>query len=104
MKILFTPTARRQFLNAISYIRMDKPGSAMNFRHRAEKALRRLEKLPESGRIIPEFAHLPYRELIFNPYRFFYKIENHIIWVIAVWHSAQLPGNPNANNDIDNPG
>jgi len=94
VKIQFTPTARKQFLSALSYIRRDKPSAAVNFRNRAEKILRRLEDFPESGRIIPEFPELSYREVIVSPYRFFYKIKADIIWVVAVWHSAQLPKEP----------
>jgi plasmid stabilization system protein ParE len=56
--------------------------------------LRRLEDFPESGRIIPEFPELPYREVIVSPYRFFYKIKEETIWIVAVWHGAQLPRKP----------
>jgi len=94
VKIQFTPTARKQFLSALSYIRRDKPSVAVNFRNRAEKILRRLEDFPESGRIIPEFPEFSYREVIAPPYRFFYKIKADIIWVVAVWHSAQIPKEP----------
>lgn len=94
MKIQFTPTAKKQFLSALSYIRRDKPSAAVNFRNRAEKILRRLEDFPESGRIIPEFPDLSYREVIIPPYRFFYKIKADIIWVVAVWYSAQIPNAP----------
>ena len=76
MKVKFTPSAKTQFLSALSYIRKDKPSAAINFRKRAEKILRRLEDFPESGRIIPEFPELPYREVIISPYRFFYKIKD----------------------------
>ena len=91
MKVKFTPSAKTQFLSALSYIRKDKPSAAINFRDRAEKILRRLEDLPESGRIIPEFPELPYREVIISPYRFFYKIKDDVVWIVAVWHGAQLP-------------
>lgn len=94
MKILFTPSARTQFLSALSYIHNDKPSAAINFRNRVEKILRRLEDFPESGRIIPEFPELPYREVIIAPYRFFYKIKADAVWIIAVWHGAQLPKKP----------
>ena len=76
MKVKFTPSAKTQFLSALSYIRKDKPSAAINFRKRAEKILKRLEDFPESGRIIPEFPELPYREVIISPYRFFYKIKD----------------------------
>jgi toxin ParE1/3/4 len=94
VKVLFTPSARTQFLSALSYIRKDKPSAAVNFRNRSEELLRRLEDFPESGRIVPEFPELPYREVIVSPYRFFYKIKDNIVWVVAVWHGAQLPKEP----------
>ena len=94
MKVQFTPSARTQFLSALSYIRRDEPSAAVTFRNKAETILRRLEKLPESGRIIPEFPELPYREVIVSPYRFFYKIKGNTVWIVAVWHGAQLPKEP----------
>lgn len=94
MKVQFTPSARNQFLSALSYIRQDKPSAAVKFRNKAETILRRLEKLPESGRIIPEFPELPHREVILSPYRFFYKVKGNIVWIVAVWHGAQLPKKP----------
>ncbi|MDD5475965.1 MAG: type II toxin-antitoxin system RelE/ParE family toxin [Syntrophales bacterium] len=94
MKVQFTPSARNQFLSALSYIKRDKPSAAISFREKAETILRRLETLPESGRIIPEFLELPYREVIVSPYRFFYRIKSDIVWIVAVWHGAQLPREP----------
>lgn len=94
MKVRFTPAGRRQFLDAVSYIRRESPVAAAAFRQRAEAALRRLESFPESGRTVPEFPDLPYREVILSPYRFFYRIRDPIVWVVAVWHGAQPPDDP----------
>jgi plasmid stabilization system protein ParE len=94
VKVRFTPSARTQFLSAFSYIRRDKPSAATSFRDRTEKILRRLEDFPEFGRTIPEFPELPYREVIISPYRFFYKIKADTVWIVAVWHGAQLPTEP----------
>ena len=94
MKIRFTPSARNQFLSALAYIRKDKPSAAVNFRKKAETILRRLEDFPESGRFIPEFPDRPYREVIVAPYRFFYKCRGDVVWIVAVWHGAQLPEDP----------
>ena len=94
MKVRFTPSARNQFLKALAYIRQDKPSAAVKFRDRAEKILRRLEDLPESGRLIPDFPDLPYREVGISPYRFFYKIKGDLVWIVAVWHGAQIPKEP----------
>jgi toxin ParE1/3/4 len=94
LKILFTPTAREQFLSGLAFIRQDNPTAAAGFRKRAEAVLKRLEKFPNSGRPLPEFPDLPHREVIVPPYRFFYLVKGQAIWVVAVWHAAQLPDQP----------
>jgi toxin ParE1/3/4 len=94
LKILFTPTGRRQFLEAIAYIHRYNPSAAATFRRKSEKSLSRLKEFPDSGRLLPEFPELPFREVIVKPYRFFYKIKDKTVWIIAVWHSAQLPDEP----------
>jgi len=94
LTIRFTPSARRQFLEGLEYIRQDKPAAASDFRRKAEAALGRLADYPESGRSIPEFPELPHREVVVRPYRFFYRIVGDTVWIVAVWHSAQLPEGP----------
>ena len=94
MKVKFTGLARDQLVAAIEYIRQDRPAAASIFRERAYQSLQRLTEFPQSGRRIPEFPELPYRELIFAPYRFFYRVEADTVWIVAVWHGAQLPEEP----------
>jgi plasmid stabilization system protein ParE len=94
VRVRFTPTGRAQFFAAIAYIRRENPAAAARFRQRAEQALRRLEQFPESGRVVPEFPDLPYREVIVPPYRFFYRLKEAAVWVVAVWHGAQPPEEP----------
>ena len=94
MKVRFTPSGRIQFLQAMSYILQDNPQAARQFRNKAERVLRRLARFPQSGRRIPEFPDLPFREVIVPPYRFFYRLEGRTVWVVACWHGAQLPAEP----------
>jgi len=94
MRLRFTPSARRQFLHAVAYIMDDNPDAALKFRKKAEGSLRRLSRFPDSGRRIPEFPDLPFREVVIRPYRFFYRRHNQIVWVVACWHGAQLPKTP----------
>ena len=44
--------------------------------------------------MIPEFPELPYREVVVPPYRFFYRTEGKTVWIVAVWHGAQLADEP----------
>lgn len=94
MKVLFTPAARTQFLAAITYIYRENPVAAIAFRRKSEKVLLRLKKFPKSGRTLPEFPDLPVREIIIALYRFFYRVKEKTLWIVAVWHSAQLPQDP----------
>ena len=94
MRVRFTPAGRTQFLDAIAYIRRGNPVAADRFRARAEEILRRLQRFPDSGRVVPEFPDLPYREVIVRPYRFFYRVRDPAVWIVAVWHDAQLPEDP----------
>jgi toxin ParE1/3/4 len=94
VRVRFTPTGHAQFLAAIAYIRRENPAAVARFRQRAEQTLRRLEQFPEPGRVVPEFPDLSYREVIVSPYRFFYRIKEVTVWVVAVWHGAQPPEEP----------
>lgn len=94
MRVQFTPAGRSQFLAVVGYIAQDRPLAARRFRRRAERALRRLERYPASGRRIPEFRDLPHHEVVLPPYRFFYRTEGRTVWIVAVWHDAELPEPP----------
>ena len=94
MKVRFTPTGRLQFLSAVAYIAADRAAAAGRFSQTAERILRRLQRFPTSGRHLPEFPDLPHREVIVPPYRFFYRVEGKTVWIVAVWHGAQLPEAP----------
>ena len=94
MKVRFTSSARVQFLSVPAFIHRDNPQAAAKFRKRAETVLRRIEEFPASGRVVPEFPELPYREVVISPYRFFYRVKGKIVWIVAVWHGAQFPEQP----------
>jgi toxin ParE1/3/4 len=94
LELRFTPSGRVQFLTAIESIRRANATAARQFRHRAEKALKRLQRFPASGAVVAEFPDLPSREVYVKPYRFFYRVRVKTIWVVDVWHGDQIPQNP----------
>ncbi len=100
MKVKFTPSARAQFLYAITYIYRESPSAAIAIRHKAEKSLLRLRKFPRSERLLPEFPDLPFREIVVPPYRFFYRIKENTVWIVSVWHSSQLPEDPSDADSV----
>jgi plasmid stabilization system protein ParE len=40
------------------------------------------------------YSDTHYREVIVSPYRFFYRVKKNVVWIVAVWHGAQLPDSP----------
>ena len=94
MKVRFTPSARTQFLGIVAHLYRDNPTAAAAFRRKAREALARLQRFPQSGRALPEFPDLPFREVIVAPHRFFYRVKGRTVWIVTVWHGAQLPGEP----------
>jgi plasmid stabilization system protein ParE len=96
VRIRFTPSARREFLEALDFIRRDSPAAADGMLARSADGLAQLRDFPESGRVVPEFPELPYREVLVDPYRFFYRVMDDAVWIVAVWHDRQLPALPEA--------
>ena len=94
MIVRLTPPARAQLMAAVTYIHADRPTAARDFRTRVEAALRRLADFPASGRVIPEFDRPGFREVLVDSYRLFYRVQGDVIWVVGVWHDAQIPHEP----------
>jgi plasmid stabilization system protein ParE len=67
VRVRFAPSARREFLEALDFVEHDSPAAAEAMLTRSVEGLAQLRQPPESGRVIPEFPDLPYREVIVNP-------------------------------------
>ena len=96
MRVRFTPSARSEFLEALDYIRLDSPAAADGMLERSLEGLAPLADFQDSGRVVPEFPDLSYREVLVSPYRFFYRVADDGVWIVAVWHERQLPEPPAA--------
>jgi toxin ParE1/3/4 len=89
LQLKFTSSARSSFLEAIDYIKKENPKAAVLFKNKAEETLSRLVLFPESGRKVPDFPDLPFREVIVPPYRFIYRKKLDTVWIITLRHSSR---------------
>lgn len=96
MRVRFTPSARSEFLEVLDFVRQERPAAANGMLDRSLEGLAHLADFPDSGRVVPEFSDLPYREVMVSPYRFFYRVADDGVWIVAVWHERQLPAPPAA--------
>ena len=72
-----------------AYVAFDKPAVAKKVASRLRQSLSRVREHPQSGRLVPEFAPLGYREVIVAPYRVIYAVEESKVVVLRVWHGRR---------------
>ena len=74
------------------YIAVDSRFYARVQVERIVKAVEQLHAFPESGRKLPEFPLLPYREVIIGAYRCIYRYEpeNAVVYMVTVVHGSRL--------------
>lgn len=90
-QIRFLKIAEEDFTEIISYIAVDNPKAASAIATKIEKNLELLSENPLLGRIPrdEEIRNLRYRYLIVQNYIIFYTIENRIIFIHRILHSAR---------------
>ena len=88
--VRWTERARGDLQEVYNFIARDSPRAADALVERIACAADRLAAFPESGRIMPEFPTLPYREVIAGNYRVLYRIERESVWIAAVVHGRRL--------------
>jgi len=86
-KVLWTVTAKKDLEEIIEYIAYDSIETAVEKYEKIKSVAGKLITFPEQGRIIPELAEqniVKYREVIISPWRMMYKIEENVVYVMAV--------------------
>ena len=84
MKVLFTPSGLAEHLKALEFLQEDNPTAAWRYLEHLDKLLKQLEQFPESGRSLPEYPGLPYREVIVHPNRYIYHVSGETVWIATV--------------------
>jgi toxin ParE1/3/4 len=74
------------------YISADSPFYARVQIERIFKTVTRLQTFPKSGRTLPEFPYLPYREVIVGSYRCIYLFEHPTdsVFMVTVVHGSRM--------------
>ena len=90
-RIIWTSSAREDLKAVVQYIKSDNPKAAESFGLRLIKEAESVAEFPRSGRMVPELSDPLIREVICNPYRIVYRMDeqNQTIYIVRVWHSAR---------------
>ncbi|HEX7149978.1 MAG TPA: type II toxin-antitoxin system RelE/ParE family toxin [Thermoanaerobaculia bacterium] len=90
MKLVWSPLAIERAYEAAGYIAQDKAGAALKWLDGLFASTDRLERFPQSGRIVPEIGRPEYRELIFRrSYRVIYRVDRSVVAILTVRNVAQ---------------
>jgi toxin ParE1/3/4 len=92
MKIVWSPLALKRVAEIAAYIAMDKPSAAEDWIRGLFKAVAKLGRYPESGRVVPEVQRTDIREIVYKFYRAVYRLDGEIS-VLTVIHGRQLLDN-----------
>jgi len=83
-EIIWTNPALDDLNDIAEYISLSNILSAKKLVKKVFEKVERLEEFPESGKKPIELSSLNYREIIVNPCRIFYKIENGNVFILHV--------------------
>jgi toxin ParE1/3/4 len=81
--VRWTQRARDDLRDIHDFIARDSPRAAEALVERLLTATERLAAFPESGRVVPEFPALGYREIIVSSYRVLYRLAENTVWITA---------------------
>jgi toxin ParE1/3/4 len=91
-QVFCTRTAQQDLQRIIEYIAAGSQAEARKIFTAIRQKAAGLNHLPLRGRIVPELKYhgiLNYRELIRQPWRIIYKVEEDKVWVLAVIDSRR---------------
>jgi plasmid stabilization system protein ParE len=96
MKVRYTRPAARQLAELVAALRAVNPFTVTKLAKSLARSLRRLSRFPRSGPRVPEFPGETIRQFFLAPHRFFYFIDDarQTVWIVNVWHGAQIPAAP----------
>ena len=83
-EIIWTNPALEDLNDIAEYIALSNLLSAKNLVKKVFEKVDRLEEFPESGKKPLELNNLNYLEVVVNPCRIFYKIENGNVFILHV--------------------
>lgn len=97
-KIKWTLRSLNDLNNIYEFIAKDSRQYAQILVENIQNAISNLARFPLMGRNVPEFPHLPYREILIGDYRVLYKLkeDQERVIVMSVVHGRRLLKQPSS--------
>ena len=88
-RLIWSTRAKAELKRIAEYIRRDSKANATLVVAKVTQEVRRLERFPFSGRIVPEWEKAAFREVIVYEYRVVYKLGPDTASIVTIMHSRQ---------------
>lgn len=89
MKVVWSPLAEQRALEAVDYIAKDRPQAAAAWLEELLDRVRMLDRFPRRGRVVREIGLAAYRELIHDPYRVIYRVDDARVVILTLRHGRR---------------
>lgn len=83
-EIIWTEPALNDLNELAEYIALSNLAAAKSLTQKVFNKISRLENHPESGKVPIELKGFSYREVVVNPCRIFYKLDNNQVYILHV--------------------
>jgi toxin ParE1/3/4 len=90
LKLIWSPLAIQRAYEEASHIAEDKRDAALQWLDGLFASTDRLQRFPESGRVVPEIGLPAYGEIIYGSHRVIYRVENRLVSILTARRSRQL--------------
>ena len=90
--VKWTSNAKEDLLSIVDYIKRDSVSAAREVYGQIKEKAQSSNFFPLRGRVVPELLKegiTIYRELIVEPWRIMYKVENDTVYIMAIFDSRQ---------------
>ena len=88
-QLIWTEPALQGLDDIAEYIALSNLQAAQQLVQTVFNKVERLESHPKSGRKPPELKSFNYREIVVNPCRVFYKIEDEHVYILFIMRQEQ---------------
>ncbi|HEX6042230.1 type II toxin-antitoxin system RelE/ParE family toxin [Longimicrobium sp.] len=88
-RLIWSTRATADLQRIAQYIKRDSAATAEIVLTKVTGLVRRLQRFPLSGRIVPEWEQVAYREIIVYDYRIIYKVGLDTASIITIMHARR---------------
>ena len=82
--VIWTENAKEDLKEILDYIALENRAAADRIVDRIYEHVKILEKHPLSGKVLSEFEHFAYRQLVVPPCRIFYDVRQDKVFVLHI--------------------